>query len=108
MATATATAGFGGAMSADVAAVLASVYGGGERHDLPPVTRGTLADRLGRERAVTAGDLLWCKLDGCCVRFSRLVPPMWCGAGWVVEVTDAYSGRVLPDYRHPSQVYALG
>jgi hypothetical protein len=55
--------------------------------------------RLGGTKSVTRGDLMWCALDNTRVRFFRMVD------SYSVEVTDN-NGKILPDYRHPSQLTA--
>jgi hypothetical protein len=58
--------------------------------------------------AVVAGDALWCSLDKCRVRFVRMVEPTPAIPGeWMVEVSDNWTGKVLPDYRHPTQVRVI-
>lgn len=105
-------------LTAAVEAVLASVFGGcgdggggagspADRH--PPVTRATLCDRRGRERAVAAGDVLWCKAAGGRVRFVRMVPPPpWDRGAWRVVVADPFTGAVLPDLRDAADVFVHG
>ena len=55
--------------------------------------------KTGTTKTVSHGDPLWCSLENRRVRFSRLI-------GSAVEVMDD-SGRVLPDWRHQTQVKAL-
>ena len=57
-------------------------------------------DRDGVEKRVVAGDPLYCELDRKRVRFVRVVD------GTSVEVASNETGKVLPDYRHPSQLRA--
>lgn len=54
----------------------------------------------GQAKAVCAGDPLYCTLDKCRVRFVRMVDSS------SVEVSDDYTGKPLPDYRHPSQLFS--
>ncbi len=67
--------------------------------------------RSGATHAVGRGDPLFCVLDNTRVRFERMVD---CSASsgvpgdWMVEVSSNYDGKVLPDLRHPSQVFAYG
>ncbi|AWM40284.1 hypothetical protein GobsT_12520 [Gemmata obscuriglobus] len=56
--------------------------------------------RDGVEKTVVHGDPLFCTLDNCRVRFVRMVDST------SVEVMDANTGRLLPDYRHPVQLFA--
>jgi hypothetical protein len=58
-----------------------------------------LLTRDGKEKTVTYGDPLWCDLDQCRVRFVRMVDSS------SVEVMADWDGKILPDYRHPSQVH---
>ncbi len=75
---------------------------------LPEVTTWRFPTRAGRWHDLTRGDPLFCVLDETRVRFNRMV---FCGASesdWMVEVTSNYDGRVLPDLRHPTQLFAYG
>ncbi len=62
-------------------------------------TTTTLKTRTGEDRTVKHLDPLFCRMDGCRVRFSRVEPD------GMVEVCDN-AGRVLPDLRHPSFLLA--
>ncbi len=59
----------------------------------------TLTTRDGRTKRVVKGDPLHCDLDGCRVRFVRLIDTN------TVEVASNHDGKVLPDWRHTSQVH---
>ena len=60
----------------------------------------TFKTRTGETKRVTAGDPLFCILDERRVRFVRMVDST------TVEVADDWTGKVLPDWRHPSQLFA--
>lgn len=60
----------------------------------------TLTNWNGEQVEVTRGDACQCRLDGCRVRFVR-----WVDSTSVEVMSDA-DGRVLPDYRHPTQLVA--
>lgn len=62
--------------------------------------RTTLKARNGNVKLVLTGDLLFCTLDN---KFVRFVKSEFDG---MVEVADRNTGKVLPDLRHPTQVYA--
>lgn len=76
-----------------------------------PVTRWTFKTRSGVPHDLVRGDPLFCVLDNARVRFERVVD---CSASSgvpgdrMVEVSSNYDGRVLPDLRHPSQLFAYG
>lgn len=62
---------------------------------------GTFTSKLtDQPKTVVAGDPLWDTLDHTRVRFVRLIDST------SVEVADTYTGKPLPDYRHPTQVFA--
>ncbi len=63
-----------------------------------PGSTALLLTRDGVEKRVVTGDPLWCDLDKTRVRFVRMVD------SYAVEVTDN-NGKLLPDYRHPTQVH---
>ena len=54
----------------------------------------------GTTKTVVTGDALRCQLEGKRVRFVRMVDEV------TVEVSCNETGRILPDYRHISQVAA--
>lgn len=75
------------------------------------VTRATFKTRGGTPVDVVRGDPLFCVLDNTRVRFERLVNCFEASGvpgDVMVEVSSNDDGRVLPDLRHPTQVYAYG
>lgn len=64
------------------------------------MSQTTIRARSGEAKVVRSGDPLWCSLENRRVRFCRKVDE------YTVEVMDNDGLRVLPDYRHVSQVLA--
>jgi hypothetical protein len=63
------------------------------------MTTATLLTRTGTAKPIRLHDPVWDTLEGRRVRFSRLI-----GASAVEVCGD--DGEPLPDWRHPSQLYA--
>lgn len=61
----------------------------------------TTKTKSGIEKTVHTGDPMWDTLDGKRVRFSRMIDAT------TVEVASNETGKVLPDWRHITQLYAI-
>jgi hypothetical protein len=77
----------------------------------PEVTRWAFRTFRGNPVEVVRGDPLFCTLDNTRVRFHRVVncfESSGVPGDVMVEVSSNHDGKILPDLRHPSQVYAYG